>query len=130
MSMYKGQARWTKEQVIFACQVCIAAALDRIDSCLPPCTPADEYDAARFDDWIRSACETAGMGLGIIFAQLNDQGEGLAICDALSIIGFEKVVEGFIDARLHDDKAPEPDSRRLAELFVNKTFGPVWFADR
>jgi hypothetical protein len=127
--MYKGNARFTKEQVIFMAQVIIAAAVDRVESACPPCTPANEWEP-RGDElrtWCRAVTETAGMGLAVLYAQLS--GDGLAICDAIAIIDLDKELDHFIDARILDQDYPEPDTRKLAEKFVNKAFGGPWFAD-
>jgi len=129
MSMYKGQQRFTKEQVIFTAQVIICAAIDRVESCVPNCTPANEWES-RGDElraYISGATETAGMGLAVLYAQLS--GDGLGISDAIAIIGLDKELDHFIDARILDENYPEPDSRKLAEAFVNKAWPGPWFAD-
>ncbi len=129
MSMYKGQARFTKEQVIFVAQVIIAAAIDRVESACPPCTPKEEWEPRgdELRNWCRACTETAGMGLAVLYAQLS--GDGMAICDACSICDLDKEIDHFIDARILDENYPEPDSRRIAELFVNKAWTGPWFAD-
>jgi len=122
MSMYKGKARFTKEQTIFVAQVIIAAAIDRVESCVPPCTPANEWEP-RGDElrsYVSGATETAGMGLAVLYAQLS--GDGLGISDAIDLIGLDKELDHFIDARILKDDYPEPDSRKLAEAFVNKAW--------
>jgi hypothetical protein len=123
--MYTGK-KFTREQTVFMCEVVIGAAFDRIDSALPPCTPKDEYEArqAKLDEWIRAATETAGMGLAIIYTNLNSKADGMAICDADSISGLAGAVEELKKARLGNAESPFPYGvvKKLAARFVNASW--------
>lgn len=78
MSMYKGQRKFDKEQLIFVVECILIGALDRLENL------ADDFDDERSSSlelYEKGALEGAGMALGVFYAQLTD--DGLGIYDAL-----------------------------------------------
>lgn len=141
--MNKPKRRFTKEQLMFAAELIVSAAIDRIDSALPNLTEngINKDDLA---DWkknknsrlcyIDGAMQTAGMGLAVLYAQLMD--DGLGVGDAIEAAKLDKVVEIFIKARTSGTAklTPKgnpaagwrdptyPDIYTVAKRFVEKMF--------
>lgn len=127
--MYQGNKKFDREQLVFMAEVILGSALDRIESVMPDNITFKEYEL--HEDEINTAIDlvtaTAGMGLAVLFAQLND--EGLGVADALSVINFHKIVADFVEERI-DPNWPGlkpgdrylPDCRPYAEKFVDKMF--------
>lgn len=128
MSMYKGTRSFDREQLVFMVDVILTAAVDRAESCLPPCVPIDDYYdyGEEMESWIIAGVETAGMSLAILYAQLTDDGMGAG--DALDIIHFREAVNALIDERVNDGPQVTPDGkcippcRETAEKFVDEVF--------
>ena len=72
---------FTREQIAFVAEKILAAAFDRIESCIPDTIPLAEYQQRResIDHAISMAMDTAGMALAILFAQTT--GEGMGVWD-------------------------------------------------
>ena len=72
---------FTREQISFVAEKILAAAFDRIESCIPDTIPLAEYQQHResIDHAISMAMDTAGMALAILFAQTT--GEGMGVWD-------------------------------------------------
>ncbi len=120
-SMYRGEPMFTKEQATFMAEVIICAGIDWVEACMETLVS----EQANVVDLTGSAY-TVGMGLAVLYAQLNVDTDGLAVCDALSSISFEETVQQFIKERRENCESPAPDTRRMAETFVNVP-GPKWF---
>jgi hypothetical protein len=152
-SRYKGTEKFTRPQLVFVVDCILIGALDRFDSTLPDNIDWDERkkyagagDPLALTDYERGGLETAGMALGVLFAQLT--GEGLGIYDALAEAGkFHNACETLVakawadegreaKARLKKHGRPGkafsladdiytgyyPDTRRHAEQFVDSVF--------
>jgi hypothetical protein len=151
--MYRHGQKFDRRQLIFLVEATLVSALDRIESCQPTSniTWADrlnmvngvDADAQRLNAYERGALETAGMMLGVLYAQLTD--DGLGIYDALVCAdNFQDAVEQWVERvwqdegktvmqRIHDlpkggwqiEQAYSnyPNCNRHAEAFVNEVFG-------
>lgn len=90
--MYKGKEKFTKDQLVFIVEAAIVAALDRIESALPSAglKPKERKEMmnlikpTELGAWDRAALETCGMNLGVLYAQLTD--DGLGVGDAIDFI--------------------------------------------
>lgn len=141
-SLYRGNRKYDREQIIFAAEAILCGALDRIEDGLP--TNIDLEWAERKKElgpgsalsaYERGALEGAGMALAVLYAQLNN--DGLGIYDALCCAGdFHKQVEAMMrNAWFNDGKDIKkktkgsyrieklipnyPDCRKHAEEFAN-----------
>jgi hypothetical protein len=90
-SLYRGATRFDREQLTFVVQTILIGALDRIESMLPTNVGEKEADV-RLDDLLLElnaltdcALSTAGMSLGVLYAQLTN--DGLGVDDALTAAG-------------------------------------------
>jgi len=127
--MYCGTRTFDREQLVFIAEVILCSAMDRIASVLPDEILLEEYqeNENQIELWINSALETAGMGLAVLYAQLND--DGLGIGDALDLIDFRTFVHDFKVERSDPDWSGlkpgdrcTPETRGLAEKFVDEMF--------
>ena len=148
---YSGK-RFEREQLVFFVEIILISALDRIESGMPTSgiTWKDRLDYVNGIDTNaksltardRSALETAGMALGVLYAQLTD--DGLGIWDALVCADhFEKAVQDWVEQTWADEGktvykrmqtlgsggwqieqayANYPDCNKHAEAFVNEVF--------
>ena len=128
-SMYKGKNRFDRDQLVFVVNVILCGALDRIECCLPPTIPVEEFRENEDDieTWCKSAMETAGMTLAVLWAQLEL--DGVSAGDALEESGLIKLVKELVCQRTSSDfKGFKlgipcfPDTKPLAESFVDKMF--------
>lgn len=154
-STYRGKAKFDREQLIFVVQSILGGTLDRIDSGLPNNCDWDERvrvagdRAEALTSYDRGALESAGMALGIFYAQLTD--DGLGIYDALQCADkFDDKCEELtkrcwadkglsirqrmerlrgrgsyhVIDDLYNDVFPGlyPNTRRCAEVFVDNVF--------
>jgi hypothetical protein len=129
--MYTGQ-KFTRDQLVFVVGAAINAVFDRVESAFPFNTSdADwqEYKASgKFDSWRQGAAETCGMTLATLAAQLDN--DGLAICDAIAIAGFDDVLDRWIEKgtaqrfrpKRGDSYWPTADIQKCAERFVDEVF--------
>ena len=121
MNGYKGK-KFTKSQLVFIVEAILCSAFDSVDGQLPPCVSKEEYEKNKdgigsYFDGIR---EQVGMSLSVLYAQLT--GDGMASCDALSIINYDKELDLFIAKRLQDSNSECPDAHSLAICFVKECF--------
>lgn len=148
---YQGK-RFDREQLVFIVEVALVSALDRIESGMPTSgidwkerlhyANGIDKDAKSLTSWDRSAMETAGMALGVLYAQLTD--DGLGIGDALACAGrFDKAVEEWVELtwadegkavytrlqsfgrdgyQIKDAYTNYPDCNKHAEAFVDEVF--------
>lgn len=104
MNGYQGE-KFTREQLVFVVEAILAAVLDRIESGMPTSGVTWEerlrhvggnIDATcECQAYERGALECAGMALGVLYAQLND--DGLGIIDALNAANnFDGAVDGWV----------------------------------
>lgn len=149
-SNYRGNLNFDREQLVFMVDTILIGALDRIESGLP--TSSVSYKErkeqlhpsppASMSWYERGALEAAGMSLGVLYAQLTD--DGLGIGDALHCADkFDEACENLVHdtwidegkavidaekARLGTQYTVEevyanyPDTRKHAESFVDKVF--------
>lgn len=128
MSMYRGTRSFDREQLVFVVDTILTAAVDRIEACLPPTVPKDDYEKHKEDihHWKNSAEEVAGMGLAILYAQLTDDGIGAG--DVLDILSFREFIDDLVlertanGAQVTPDGFCMPDCRQMAERFVDDLF--------
>jgi hypothetical protein len=157
-SLYRGEKRFDREQIVFVVECILVAALDRIADGLPDCIDyADRIaavngyhtDPKNLLSYEEGALESAGMALGVVYGQLT--GDGLGIGDALACADHfddacrKLVATAWADeglavrqrlVHLHGqtfhrtDLYPGfPDSRRHAERFVEATFEQNYFQE-
>ena len=143
MSMYRGKQRFDRQQLVFVVEAALRAAWDRIDSGLPESISWSDRlahvnelhpQANGLLVWDRAALETAGMFLGILYAQLTN--EGLGIGDVLACADrFDDVCEKLVaDAWANegrdyvDSPSSKPDFQAHAEVFVQETFDKDYFS--
>lgn len=141
-SMYRGKVSFTQEQLIFAVDAAISAAIDRIDSGLPTSGLANGEriaamrlnNASDLSSWDNSALETCGMFLGILYAQLTE--DGLGIGDAIDFkpkgqkFSIRSLAENYVEQTVKKEKGIlsgkckgiKYDSRSLAEAWVKEMF--------
>lgn len=140
-SLYKGNTRFDREQLIFVAETALIGALDRIESCLPN-TSSWEWRKTHsrprlLIPYERAALEAAGMSLSVLYAQLTD--DGLGIYDALQCADqFEKKCEKLVSEawkyhgraitnRLHD--MPKNVPFNLITDVYDQVLGPGIFPD-
>jgi len=119
--------RFTREQIAFVADKILAAALDRIESCLPDTIPLTEFQEHHesIDHAMSMAMDTAAMALAILFAQTT--GEGMGVWDWAGSTEFRDTCARFIMERTAPNwpglKAGEPcypDTKQFAELFADE----------
>lgn len=145
-SIYRGNQRFDREQLVFMVDCILIAALDRIEESLPH-NGISALDRAEFVKEVTKpsyyeygGLETAGMALAVLYAQLTN--DGLGIYDALTCANnFHKTCEQLVEnAWMNDGKAIRqrmdsgsktmkelygnhyPDTRYHAEMFVDNVF--------
>lgn len=114
--------KFSKDQLIFVVDCIFAAAFDRIDSYLP-------HHSSDVEDFKENEREHRGyfdgcmsVPLGVLpFLYCGLTGDGMGIGDFRQADQFEDMVREFIETRLGnpDTDFPLPESRKLAEEFVN-----------
>lgn len=119
-SLYRGFARFTKEQVIFVVEVILVALFDRIVAVA---------GGARTEGYIEGAEETAGMALATLYHQLNPDGGGMAIEDALAYADIGSTADQYVENLRRNPKTARPGTRVLATHFVRAAWGDVWCAE-
>lgn len=145
-SLFRGNRKFDREQLIFVCEAIMAGVMDQIDGGLPPCikwqdrisfATSESREATDLLAYEAGVLEGAGMSLSIIYTQLTN--EGLAAQDALAEAGhFDDAVRNFVadcwknqgkDVMKRVKEAPTlchitayyptfPDARKHAEIFV------------
>jgi hypothetical protein len=116
---------FTREHIACVAEWILAAALDRIEACIPDTLPLAEYQEHResIDHAISMAMDTAGMALAILFAQTT--GEGMGVWDWAGSEDFRDACARFVIERT----APEwqglkpgdkchPETKPFAEMFA------------
>jgi hypothetical protein len=103
---YQGE-KFTRKQLVFVVEAILAAALDRIEAGMPTSgvtweerlrhVGGDSDAACECQAYERGAMEAAGMALGVLYAQLTD--DGLGIIDALDAANN---FDGAVDNWVHD----------------------------
>ncbi len=123
--MYRGTKKFDREQLVFMVDAVFSGAVDKIVSSLPTCIPVNEYlkNEMSIREYIHGVINTVGSILPIMYAQLTDDGMGTN--DFAEFQPFEEMVEKYIADQTsvrvnNEDKFP--DTRRLAESFVDYTF--------
>lgn len=125
-SMYKGQTKFTREQLVFATETIMSAALDRIHSALPCSTSLEDYQQRKIevDAHINGCMEAVAIALPILWAQLNHDGMGTG--DFHGWQEFVNMVREFVEQGTNPDTYQSvqvhPDCRYIAELFVDTEF--------
>jgi hypothetical protein len=86
----------TREQKVWFVELILLSALDRIESGLPDSIDFKTYQRVQKSNYDNGALETAGMALGVFYAQLTD--DGLGITDALACADrFDDAVDKFME---------------------------------
>jgi hypothetical protein len=121
-SMYRGRAHFTREQLVFVVDAVLSGAVDRIEACLPPTIPVDEYNKNKYriEDMIEAHKAVVAITLPILWAQLNDDGMGIA-----EFVGWDEfivAVEDYKNNVILGANISPPDMRLVAERFVDTEF--------
>lgn len=117
-SMYRGSRRFDREQLIFITEAILCGAMNAVDDGLPDSLSWGQRLVITNNHPGLSGIEigslqSAGMSLGVLYAQLT--GDGLGIHDALQCAGdFFHVCENLMDKAWAGEG--EPIRKRFAKL--------------
>lgn len=126
-SMYRGQERFTREQLVFVVEAALAGAMDKVDGAMAQSEsdrsyfesqPQAEKDGLRQFQW--GAVNQVGIFIPILWAQLN--GDGMGTNDFYGWPEFEALVEQYIKDKTANPGLFHPDMRPLAEKIVDENF--------
>lgn len=122
-----------REQVVYIVNLALGSALDRVESCVPPCVSVEEAQATMNDGHLagfaHGAAATAGMMLASFYARMT--GNGMSISDALGLIDFEDFLFKFVERRIAEARQTPPlfqdyyppSTKSFAEKFVTEVMG-------
>jgi len=151
-SLYKGEEKFTREQLVFFVECSLISVIDSIDHGLPHSAEWEERvecnrprDPCALSDYETGALESAGMAIAILYADLT--GDGISYGDVLECTrvghSFYEACEKLVyDSWSDEGKAIKdrqksfegsyaikslygdlwPDTRKHAEAFVDKVF--------
>ncbi len=139
MSLYKGTKKFDREQLVLVVEAILSGALDRLGLPDDGIELEDRGGSSHLTEYEVGGFACAGMALGVLYAQLMD--DGLGIDDALTCAGdFYKKCEQLVEyawktgydqvvEKMKDAGNPEklygnwyPDTRWHAEDFVDSLF--------
>lgn len=126
-SMYRGNRKFNKEQLIFICDVIVSSTFDNIQGQLQFIN--DEKYRDNILTYFSGLQDNAGLSLAILYAQLT--GDGISAGDVLEFTKFDDDIEKYIHyckkygypayVKKHNRKS-QPESRPIAERIVKKLF--------
>jgi hypothetical protein len=129
-SMYRGQERFTREQLVFVVEAALAGAFDKVDGAMPQ-TEGDketwnqDFNEAERVQFQYGAIQQVGIFVPILWAQLN--GDGMGTNDFYGWAEVEAAYEKFLVDKWENPSIFHPDFRPLAEKIVDENFFKNYF---
>lgn len=126
-SMYRGDVKFTREQLVFVVEAALAGAFDKVDGAMPQTESDKEHWDKTFakserENFQFGAMQTIGIFVPILWAQL-DTTDGMGTNDFYGWPEVEAAYDKFLLDKWADPGIFHPDCRELAEKIVDENFG-------